>query len=72
MYDLLGKKDMDCMKMHIPPVIEKIHNINNLYIFEIDNWLIYFEPDIISINEEIIFSGILLLLMKEFFSKKRI
>ena len=55
---------MDWIKMHIPPVIEKIHKVNNLCIVESDNWLTYFEPDIISINEVIIFNGILLLLIK--------
>lgn len=64
MYDLLGRKDMDWIKMHIPPVIEKIHKVNNLCIVESDNWLTYFEPDIISINEVIIFNGILSLLIK--------
>ena len=55
---------MDWIKMHIPPVIEKIHKVNNLCIVESDNWLTYFEPDIISINEVIIFNGILSLLIK--------
>lgn len=55
---------MDWIKMHIPPVIEKIHKVNNLYIFESDNWLTCFEPDIISIKEKIVFNGILSSLIK--------